>query len=761
VTAKFALRQAQGDNDKVSTYILAWTTTPWTLIGNVALAVGAELDYVKVKVGEEKYILNKELVEVVLKDKSFIVEEEFKGSTLIGKKYKPLFDYYLDQDVPNKENLYTIIDADFVSTEDGTGVVHLAPAFGEDDMRVGQEKNLSFIQHVGMDGKIKEGNGEFSGLSVKPEGDVQKTDVEIVKYLANKGLLFAKEKYEHSYPHCWRCDTPLINYATSSWFIKVTAIKEKLLKNAKDINWTPAYLKEGRFGQWLENARDWAISRSRYWGNTMPVWRCDSCDEVKVFGSSAELVEASGQEVTDLHKHIVDKITLKCKCGGEMKRIPEVLDCWFESGSMPYGQMHYPFENKEKFEANFPAEFIAEGVDQTTAWFYVLHVLSTALFDKPAYKNVIANGIVLAEDGQKMSKRKQNYPDPSEIFEKYGADALRYYMLTSPVMRAEDFCFSEKGVDDVYKKVIIIMQNVLSFYQMFADGSVQSNEKSKNILDQWVISKLNETHAEVDKYMRVYDLPRATKPIGEFITELSTWYVRRSRDRFKSEEKSEALTTLKYVLEKLSLIMAPFMPLLAEYVWQELGNKESVHLQDWPIIEKFDETVLKDMILVRQVVELGLSARDEKVIKVRQPLQSVKYQIKKFSDQLEQIIADELNVKEVQSVENLEEQADQVIKQISNIKVGLSVSLTDELKQEGLVRELTRQINSLRRKQGLTITDTVKLVYSTEGIELKKMFANSDLVEQLKKNTLLSAVEVGVGENEVKINDEAVSISLQ
>ena len=685
---------------------------------------------------------------------------------MVGKKYKPLFDYYLKEDVRNKENLYTIVTADFVSTEDGTGVVHIAPAFGDDDMNLGKEKDLSFIQHVGMNGVIKEGNGEFSGMHVKPEEDVQKTDVEIIKYLAKKGLLFDKEKYEHSYPHCWRCETPLINYATSSWFVKVTALKDKLLKNAKKINWTPGHLKDGRFGQWLEGSRDWAISRTRYWGNTMPVWKCDTCSEMKVFGSLEELNEAGGKKVTDLHKHIVDEVKFKCKCGGEMTRIPEVLDCWFESGSMPYGQMHYPFENQEKFEANFPAEYIAEGVDQTRAWFYVLHVLSTALFDKPAYKNVIANGIILAEDGKKMSKRLNNYPDPMELVGKYGADSLRYYLSTASVMRAEDLCFSEKGVDEVYKKVILITQNVLSFYKMFGEGGLGDKggkgDNSHNVLDQWVVAMVEKMTKEVTENMETYDLVKSAKPIGEFINELSTWYIRRSRDRFKSEdenERNQAISTLRFVLERLSLVMAPFMPLMAENIWLELGNEGSVHLQDWPKAGKVSEKLLKEMEVARQFVELGLAARDEAGIKVRQPLQSLQYNGKDLGKDLEMIMADELNVKEVNSVKDVKGKS-LAIKEGGDLKVGIETELTDELKQEGLLRELTRNINSLRRKKGLTRDDMVKLTYSTDGTELKKLFNNSDLVEQLKQNTRLTSVAEGGGDEEMKVNDEVMKISL-
>jgi len=402
VIAKFELE------DEPGTFVLAWTTTPWTLIGNVALAVGENIDYAKVRYNDEKgnaqyFILAKSIYEIKkdeifpsfkeLKEKEVPptpseIIEEFKGKDLIGKKYKPLFDYYFkDDNLKNKENGWKIYAGDFVTTEDGTGVVHIAPAFGEDDLQLGKKYKLPFIQHVGMDGIIKEYAGEFAGMNVKPSDDVQKTDVEIIKYLAKNNLLFAKDKYEHSYPHCWRCETPLINFATSSWFVSVEKIKDKMLECAKDISWTPKHIKKGRFGNWLEGARDWSISRQRYWASVMPIWKCEKCGQIKVFGSVKELEDLSGEKITDIHKHIVDKITFPCdRCNDVMKRIPDVLDTWFDSGSMPYAQAHYPFENKDKFEKSFPAEFIAEGIDQTRCWFYYLHVIASGIKENQALR---------------------------------------------------------------------------------------------------------------------------------------------------------------------------------------------------------------------------------------------------------------------------------------------------------------------------------------------------------------------------------------
>jgi isoleucyl-tRNA synthetase len=779
-------------------YMLAWTTTPWTLPGNVALAVGADLDYVLVRVsdwgwGEESnkvcgerarkldsveyYIVAKERFSAIFEDnKKYTckIVSEFKGAELDGLKYEPLFDYFVDADMPNKENLYKVVTADFVSSEDGTGIVHIAPAFGEDDMLIGREKNLPFIQHVLPTGRFVDEVKEWAGVEVKPKEAPMSTDKLVVEFLQKRGKVFDSKEYAHSYPHCWRCDTPLLNYTTSSWFVSVTKIKERLLEQAKKIYWFPEHIKEGRFGKWLEGAKDWAISRSRYWGNPMPVWRC-ACGETIVVGSREELEKLSGVKIENLHKQFVDAVRIFCpKCGEKARRIPEVLDCWFESASMPYGQMHYPFENKEKFEKNFPAEFIAEGVDQTRAWFYVLHVLSVSLFDSPAYKNVIVNGTVLAEDGQKMSKRKKNYPDPMDVVNKYGSDALRYYLMTSPVVRAEDLCFSEKGVEDVFRRVILTLMNVLSFYQMYAGKNVvfDKDPASENVLDRWIIAKMNLLIAEVTEKLDAYNLADALKPIGEFVNELSTWFVRRSRDRFKKGEaadKARAVETLGWILRELSIVLAPFTPFVAEHVYKSLNIEnalESVHLVDWPRFESLSATsneLLAEMDFARRVVELGLAVRDEKGIKVRQPLPSIKYSGKKLSDELEAIIAEELNVKEVVFEKNLaKEVAANPMngKTLNDCVVKLNTEIDATLEREGLLRELVRQINFLRKQHGMTINDRVVVFYKTESARLKELFGDEALVEQLKVSVLASEVKEGAGDAELKVNGEKLLIGL-
>jgi isoleucyl-tRNA synthetase len=760
VVVKFELEDDPG------TFLLAWTTTPWTLPGNMAVAVGEDIEYVKIDSEGSKYILAKDRVEEVFGDKEQKDARKVDAKSLIGKKYKPLFPYYDNDEVEGRENAFKVYAGnDFVNTEEGTGIVHIAPAFGADDYGLRQQEKIPFVQHVNMDGTFKKEVKDFAGLEVKhqdkpntedhPEKDVEQTDVKIIKYLAKNNTLFSKEKFTHSYPHCWRCDSPLLNYSTGSWFVAVEKIKKDLLKNAEKINWVPDHLKDGRFGNWLEGAKDWSISRQRFWGSVMPVWVCAQNDKhKKVLGSVKELEELSGKKVKDLHKHFVDEITFKCdECEGIMKRIPDVLDCWFESGSMPYAQLHYPFENEKKFNDNFPAEFISEAVDQTRTWFYYLHVIATGVKKKPAFKNVVVGGMVLAEDGQKMSKRLQNYPDPMDMFEKYGADAVRYYLSSSPVMRAEDFRFSEKDVDEVVKKVILILYNVLTFYEMYTDSEVRSSDKSKNILDQWILSKANELIKNTTEAYDNYDLNRANRPIAEFVNELSTWYLRRSRDRFKGEDekdKKAALSTLRYVLETLSKLIAPVMTFTAERVWHKSGNKESVHLQDWPKISKVDESSLEEMEKVRSIVELGLARRAESGIKIRQPLQSVAIIGSDLDKKYEQLVLDELNVKEVLFEKGKSEK----------VEVKLDTNISQELETEGNLRELVRSINSMRKKEGLNVGDKIELSYETDSVALNQVF--EQFGDELKKSIIASKIskEKNGGE-EVDVNKEKIKLTIK
>ena len=722
VVAKFELV------DEPGTHILAWTTTPWTLPGNVALAVGADIAYVKVKKNGEvrangrspvHYAVAKDRVAEVFGEDGYEVVGEMKGSDLVGKKYTPLFGYFSESGVKDAENGWQVYAGEFVNTDEGTGVVHIAPAFGEDDRALGEQHALPFVQHVQLDGRFVEAVTDFAGMEVKPKRNPRETDEKIVALLQDRGQVFAQAQYKHTYPHCWRCDTPLLSYTTSSWFVAVTKFKDEMLKNAAGIEWMPAHMKDGRFGNWLEGARDWSISRQRFWGSVIPLWRCevDGCDDMIVFGSVEELEKKSGEKVADLHKHIVDEITFGCeKCSGTMRRIPDVLDCWFESGSMPYAQLHYPFENKEFFEDNFPAHFIAEGVDQTRAWFYYLHVLATALRGSAAFKNVIVNGTVLAEDGKKMSKRLQNYPAPDKIFEKYGADAMRYYLATATVMRAEDMRFREREVEEVYKKVLLIVHNVLSFYKLYAVDAVgkgrdHSLQDDAHVLDTWILAKLQQVGSEITKSYENYDINKATRPLAGFVNELSTWYVRRSRDRFKdTEQVAGALSTLRTVLLELSKLMAPVMPFVADYLYREVdGTKESVHLEDWPSLEdgrwkmEDGEKVLEKMDMARKVVELALAERASVKIPVRQPLQKLEVGSWKLEvgEEYFDLIKDEVNVKEV-FLGEVEEGGD--------LSVKLDIEISPELKREGIKRELVRHVNSLRKNMKLSLSDTVSVV---------------------------------------------------
>ncbi|MCX6809292.1 MAG: isoleucine--tRNA ligase [Candidatus Berkelbacteria bacterium] len=734
--------------DEPDTSILAWTTTPWTLIGNVVLAVGADIDYVKIEKKDQRskkfvqFILAKDCLQRIFGKDKYKTVEEFKGHDLVGLKYQPLFGFDPIKNIKNAENGWQIVEADFITTEDGTGIVHIAPAFGEDDMNLGKKLDLPFIQHVGMDGIIKSGYGGFSGLSVKPANDVRATDKKIIEYLEKKDLLFSSKEYEHSYPHCWRCDTPLINYATTSWFVAVEKIKSEVIELAESINWNPDHLKAGRFGKWLEGARDWSISRQRYWASVLPIWKCDKCNEIKVFGSVAELEEASGQKITDLHKHITDKLDFACmSCDGKMKRVPDVLDTWFDSGSMPYAQMHYPFENKEKFEANFPAEFIGEGIDQTRAWFYYLHILSTAIMGKPAYKNVAVNGIILAEDGKKMSKRLKNYPDPSDIFDRYCADALRFYLMNSVVMQADNLFFKEVDLREIYNKVINTTYNIVSFYEIYKEiGSKSSCEKgNQNVLDQWIISRLQDLILSVEANLNNYETVLSTREIRSFIDDFSTWWLRRSRERFRSEseeDKLSAFDTIHLVLKNLAKVMAPFSPFISENIWQTVRDKNdpiSVHLAEWPKAEQelIDEEIEKDMKKARETVEVGHSLRSQKLIRVRQPLEKIYFNVSFGSKQkeFESLILDELNIE--QKTNEKKFSSPLKFKQ-NDLEVIIESEINERLQNLGNIREIIRAIQDKRKKMGLKPSEKISAFYATD-------FDSEKLTDENKKEIMNSA----------------------
>ncbi|HDQ16714.1 MAG TPA: hypothetical protein ENN31_01165 [Candidatus Vogelbacteria bacterium] len=904
-------------------YLLIWTTTPWTLPANVAVAINPEFIYCRVEHQGQFYIVAKNLIEKVFGKKVKIIEE-MSGNNLVGKEYQPIFSYYQRQDMDNGDKAWKIYPANFVSLEEGTGLVHIAPAFGEDDLELARKFSLPLIQHIGQNGRFLSQMGDLAGLVVKTKNDSKSIDEKICSLLEEKDLLFKRENIIHSYPHCWRCDTPLLNYGTNSWFVKVTDFKDKLLKNNSQINWVPAHIKEGRFGKWLENTRDWAISRSRFWGASIPVWVCDSCQGKKVFGSITELEEAlplannqywvmrhgqaesnvknilssaldnqhdlselgrqqvkdkiaelkkldidliiyspllrtkntaslvanllglkddkliaderlreiefgqfelksvddyinhfSGnldrferapvggenlkdvlQRVSDvlfeveekyknkkilfvthetpawlllsagagfsirqminiknhhqdfidtadyrplklstlprnefgeidLHRPFIDQAQLDCSCGGKLKRIEDVFDCWFESGAMPYGQRHYPFKTEEDFQPDkgigLPADFIAEGLDQTRGWFYSLLVISTALFDRPAYKNVIVNGIVLAEDGQKMSKRLKNYPDISDIVNDYGADALRIYLLSSPVVRGEDFSFSTKGLMEVSRRIISRLDNILIFYETYADKDVQAEFKDDNILDHWMKARLDCLTLEIEKLLEAYEIDKATKLLDGLVDDFSTWYLRRSRSRFKDEdikERKNASAALKKALHHSATILAPFAPFMAERIYQQIRSNdepESIHLTSWPEIESFDKEILENMEIARKICSLALEKRSQLGLKVRQPLKTLFIGDEKISKQeeLKQIISQEINVNEITFVADKEDSY-----------LELDSNLTPELLLAGQLREFIRQVQNLRKKNGFSPNDKADL----------KIYCNSDFGKFLEKS---------------------------
>jgi isoleucyl-tRNA synthetase len=659
-------------------YFLAWTTTPWTLISNLALAVGPDIDYVKVRHladGQIYWLAEARLDAVFKKPKSgeaqVEVLERVKGTALAGKTYEPLFPYFAGH-----KNAFQVLVDTYVTTSDGTGIVHQAPAYGEDDFRVCRAAGIDFVDPIDDEGRFKSSIPEYVGV------DFKEADKEICRRLKAEGKLIRQETLDHSYPFCDRTDTPLMYRAVPCWYVAVEKIVPKLVANNQKINWVPAHLKDGRMGNWLENARDWAISRNRFWGTPLPIWMCQNHDDhIEVFGEAAQLEERAGRKLGDLHKHFIDDISFKCThCNGMMRRVPEVFDCWFESGSMPYAQLHYPFENKERLETIFPADFIAEGLDQTRGWFYTLSVLSTALFDRPAFKNVVVNGIICDETGKKMSKRHRNYTPPDELLEKYGADATRLYMVNSPILRGEDLIFSDKGVIETIRAVILPLWNAQSFLTTYAEAdgwkpnaalAAGQRPELTGEMDRWIVSRLQTMIKEVHRHMEQYHLYAVVPVILGFIDELTNWYIRLSRRRFwgKADDATEkslssdqiaAYETLYYVLVEFTKVFAPFAPFVSDRVYRNLtaglqNVPESVHLTDIPTVDAaaIDTVLEANMALVRRATELGRSLRAKHQIKTRQPLPNLlvitrNVQDKAAIDKGQSILREELNVKAIE-----------------------------------------------------------------------------------------------------------------
>jgi isoleucyl-tRNA synthetase len=733
------------ETNGVKTYALFWTTTPWTLPGNAAIAVGSNIDYVVVRpsaadleagIEQAQYMVAKSKAEVLFNNPQIL--KEFRGQDVAGFTYKPPFEVPA---IHSSENAHKIYAADFVTEEDGTGIVHTAVLYGEDDYNLGLKVGLPTVQVLSPSGVFNDQAPEYiQGIFYR---DAEST---ILARMEQEGTLFKKEVYSHSVPFCWRCGTRLFYNAIPAWFINIQKVKPRLRElNDKDINWYPGHLKEGRFDKGLENAPDWNISRNRYWATALPFWRCDSksCGRVTCIGSLQELSERSinyrdiydSTDITkvDLHRPYIDKVVLECDvCKSEMHRVPEVVDCWVESASMPFAEYHYPFENQEIVKERMPAQFVAEYINQTRAWFYVMHALNTILFDQAPFQNVVTTGVVLAEDGQKMSKSKGNFPDPWIIINKYGVDALRFYLLTSPVMQGENLSFTERELDEVYKKVLMLLNNVHSFLRMYSNEKIADAPVAtpKNVLDQWILALLHQLQVDVTTNLDKYDIPRAYRPVVKFVNDLSTWYVRRSRDRFKDENSGpEGLRVLSYVLTELSKLNASIMPFVSDYIYKDITGNESVHLADWnqdgyqPLTEA-ETKLLSEMQSVRDIVELGLAARKESNFKVRQPLDYLAYSSKSgapitLGPDLEQIMAEELNVKSVHCTGEIAELPESVLKEGNGFAALLSIKMTPELKEEGYARELERYVQDLRKKIGLKVGDLIDIYYNTSDSSLE------------------------------------------
>lgn len=769
-----------------ATHILAWTTTPWTLPANLMLAVNPEMTYCEVLVGGEKLIIAEEALERTLQDEKhqpldYEVLRTFPGSELVGKKYQPLD---TGSTWPENDKIHTIYAADFVSHESGTGIVHIAPAYGEDDFELGKANGIAPFHVIDDNGYYTDTN--YKGLEVWDNNKF------IAKDLKEKGVVWKIEYIRHEYPFNPRSKQRIMYRAIPSWFFAIQGQKPLMLEQNEHINWFPAHLKYGRFAKNIEQAPDWNLSRDRFWATAMPVWKGDR-GTVKVVGSYAELKELSGVELDDYHRPWVDDITFEID-GEKFTRIDKVLDCWFESGSMPFAQLHYPFENQAKFEQNYPADFIVEYIGQVRAWFYYVHAVNTALAEigafgeageqhKNAYSNVITTGVVAGNDGRKMSKSLGNFTDPNELMDKFSADSLRFLLLSSPLLNGEDFALHDKDVGDVARKLSMIW-NMYDFFTMYAevdgwefDGELRDPlSDPTNPLDIWIISRLHQLVAEVERNMDTYNIPDALSPILPFLDDASNWYVRRSRRRFwKSEDdgdKNDAYRTLHYVLVRLSYLLAPFTPFLAEELYHNLtGDDESIHLKDWLAAGAVNEQALADMARTRELINNGLSLRMKKdehqeSIKVRQPLQCAAYASVKLTDYYEQIMAEELNVKEIRWIESLDEHladydvTEGVIKPESWVEI--NKHLTPELKREGLMREVIRHVQSARKKAGLQVDDRIELNIASSDTEIAQ--AVDTFADTIKAETL--AIKLGSAADDmekydVKVDGKPVEIYLK
>jgi len=799
------------------TYLLAWTTTPWTLPGNTALAVAADADYAVVEMDNEYLILAEALRERAGLD-DYKVVEKVQGDGLVGLHYERLYEIPIGYSEGDKR-AYRIIGGDFVSMDEGTGIVHIAPAYGEIDFEIGQKEGLPLVHTVDLEGLVKRSPSGFTPryreevlagsiiptfevVSIPGRGKfVKEADPLILDDLKERGLLYRSEKIRHTYPFCWRCEAPILYYAKETWYIRTTAVKESLIAGNSEINWYPEHIKYGRFGDWLENNVDWAFSRERYWGTPLPVWQCESCNTYECVGSVEELKSKAGfaglQEPLDLHRPYADEITFDCpKCGARMRRVPEVIDCWFDSGAMQIAQWHYPFENESLLEdGRFPADYICEAVDQTRGWFYSLHAIATLLFNRPSFKNVICLGHILDAKGEKMSKAKGNVVEPGVIINKYGADALRWYFFTaSPPGNVRRF--SEKLVSEVTRRFLLTLWNVYSFFVTYANidqftpGSGGAAPEPSE-LDRWIISELNQLIADVDAALDSYNPTEAGRKIESFVDSISNWYVRRSRRRFwKSEndaDKLSAYTTLYQCLVTVSKLLAPFTPFVAEGLYQNLvcsafpEAPDSVHLADFPAadITKIDKQLADDTRLAMKVSSLGRSVRSQAGIKVRQPLAKVIVSVASHSEQgsLERTksqILEELNVKRIQfaTPEELAELAKRdgyVVDDEAAPSTAIYKHLSEdseeaeELRKEGMAREVVHRLQMMRRSAGFDITDYITTYYQGDAYTRQIMvdFANYIKQETLTRELVEGIPEEGAFRENYKISGYEISLGVR
>lgn len=812
-------------------YFLAWTTTPWTLPSNLCLAVGEKLDYSFADVGDEIYIA----CSATLKNYEKIfgsepkVIKECKGAELVGREYEPLFPYFADK---KADGAFKVVTADYVGAEDGVGIVHTAPAFGEDDYWTCKNNGIPLVNPVDSKGRFTEVITDF--YPIQGEKNVIEMNPTVIRFLYDNGKAVADGTIEHNYPHCWRCKRPLIYKAMDAYYFDIAKIKERLIELNEDVNWVPETVKNGRFGNWLEGARDWNISRNRYWSTPIPIWHCDCCDEQTVVGSIDEIEKLSGVRLENLHRQYMDKVTFKCpKCGGTMHRVPEVLDCWFESGSVPFAQKHYPFENKEWFESHFPSDFIVEYTGQIRCWFYYLHVLAVALFDRPAFKNCVVHGTILAKDGKKLSKSSKNYTDPMELMKAYGTDAFRLYLYQTNAMLIGDLLFDEAGITDAYQQIILPYWNACNFFVSYAniDGFKPDELKAPNTdnqLDRWVLAKLHTTVKAITENMDSYRVNRYVENLLSLIDGITNWYIRRSRRRFwavgMNDDKRCAYETLYYVLVSTTKLLAPVAPVIAEEIYGLLTDEHSVHLTEWPEIpEEFADTELVDRVdTVQQVISLARSIRNKNRVKNRQPLQTLRIAlsdsrkldgIREFGE----IIAEELNVKQVEFLDDVggiatvkydpnfneirnryPDRIPEIIKTVKSgkfsltkdgallningneesfdpeiilvkyeardglfvasedgIVVSLDLTVTEELKSEGIARDIIRNIQDARKKMNCDILDRILIKAVDSEIP-------AEWVDFICEETVSSVADFdGEGDTSVEIETDSGKIKLE